>query len=140
MADIAFYHLETQGLEVAMPKLLERVISSGLKASVRIANPELLDSLNKALWSYDPLSFLPHGSKKSGNPERQPIYLSSETENQNGATVLLLVNDAENDGFEDYERCLLMFEGIHIFEKAICATVFDIGAGFAGLVNQPVSS
>lgn len=111
MADIAFYHLETQGLEVAMPKLLDRVYSSGLRSVVRISNPELLDNLSKALWTYEPLSFLPHGSKKSGRGERQPIYLTTETDNPNEATILLLVNDAENVGFEAYDRCLLMFEG-----------------------------
>ena len=42
MTDVSFYHLQRQSLDRALPKLLERVLASSLKALVRSDNPELL--------------------------------------------------------------------------------------------------
>lgn len=111
MSEVSFYQLQLQPLEVALPKLLARVLDAGLRAVIRVASAERLDSLDQALWSEDPDSFLAHGSKDTPQPESQPIYLTLEEDNPNEAGVLVLVDGRMSDDLTGYERCLYMFDG-----------------------------
>lgn len=111
MTDHSFYHLQRQPLEAALPKLLERVRSAGLRAVVRAASDEQVQNLNKLLWTYDPGGFLPHGAKADGNPAEQPIFLTITDENPNEAKVLVLVDGADSEDVSGYDRCLYLFDG-----------------------------
>lgn len=111
MSEVSFYQLQRQPLEVALPKLLGRVLDAGLRAVIRVASAERLDSLDQALWSEDPNSFLAHGSKDTPQPENQPIYLTLEEDNPNHADVLVLVDGQMSDDLTGYDRCLYMFDG-----------------------------
>ena len=66
--------------------------------------PERIEALNTLLWTYDPASFLAHGTSKDGRPEDQPIYLTTEDENPNEAEVLVLLDGREVPGLSDYDR------------------------------------
>lgn len=111
MAEIGFYHLQSVGLEQALPRLLERVLERGLRAVVLAGSAERVEALNRALWTYGRDSFLPHGSRADGFADEQPIYLTERLERPNGATVLVLVDGAEVEDLSDFERCLDLFDG-----------------------------
>ena len=111
MTDIGFYHLTRSPLERALPKLLEKVRASGARAVVMAGSDERVEALNAALWTYDPGSFLPHGTAKDGAPEEQPIWLTTEDANPNGATVLVLTDGAASANVGAFARCLDMFDG-----------------------------
>ena len=111
MSDVSFYHLTRQPLERALPKLLERVVGSDLKAVVRVGGEERLAALDSLLWTYTPDSFLPHGTAKSGHADIQPVYLTMGDENPASAEVLMLVDGVEADDVADFARCLYMFDG-----------------------------
>lgn len=111
MAAIQFYHLLTTPMERALPKLLEKAHGSGARLLVVAGNEERVDYLNNLLWSYDPGSFLPHGSAKDGHDEQQPIYLSTETKAPNQARMLLTTDGIVPDSPEDFDRILDMFDG-----------------------------
>ncbi|TDI58283.1 MAG: DNA polymerase III subunit chi [Alphaproteobacteria bacterium] len=111
MTDISFYHLQRQPLERALPKLLERVVASSMKALVLADNEERVGMLNSTLWTYDQDSFLPHGSGKDGDAELQPIYLTVEEDNPNRANVLVLVDGGQHKDLAQFDRCLDMFDG-----------------------------
>ncbi len=87
---ITFYCLTQTPVEKALPRVLEKAVEAGLRAKIFVKNEERMEELNKALWTYHPQSFLPHGSAKEGQPDLQPIYISAINENENGATVLAL--------------------------------------------------
>lgn len=111
MTAIQFYHLTASPLERALPKLLEKIIGSGFRVSL-VAEPEArVEQLNQLLWTYDPGSFLPHGSAKDGSAEAQPIYLTTAIEAPNGANVLFVTNGAEVNSAEPFERVVDMFDG-----------------------------
>src|SRR5574338_770703 len=110
MTDIGFYHLQRTPLERALPKLLERVIGQGLRAVVIAGSEERVEALNTALWTYQDDSFLPHGSARDGNAEAQPIWLTVEDENPNGASVLVLTDGTDSADLERFERCVLLFD------------------------------
>lgn len=111
MTDVSFYHLQRDGLHVALPKLLERALEAGKRAVVRVAGEDAVGALDEALWTYRADSFLPHGTAKLGHTEMQPVYLTVEDDNPNGADVLVLTDGVMSDDIEGYERCLYMFDG-----------------------------
>ena len=113
MSRVDFYHLQNKRLEDVLPKLLEKVYAINKRAIVRIGNSERIEFLNSLLWTYDEQSFLPHGSKKDGAAEMQPIWLTSENDNPNGADFLFLTDGAEADieEVQQYERVFNIFDG-----------------------------
>ena len=111
MTEIGFYHLQQWPLDRALPKLLEKVLERGMRAVVIAGSEERVEALNTALWTYEPESFLPHGSARDGNAEAQPIWLTAEDENPNGAQVLFLTDGATSDRVPEYQLCIELFDG-----------------------------
>ena len=108
MAEFWFYHLERSELERALPPLLEKCLQRGWRAIVRGGADERLDALDATLWTYRDESFLPHGRDK---PERQPVLLTSQGGNPNGAQVVFLIDGADPGDLTGFERACLMFDG-----------------------------
>ncbi len=92
MTEVLFYHLQNAPLERVLPDLLERSLQRGWRAIVRAGSKERLDALNNTLWTYRDESFLPHGTLEDGPPELEPVFLTTEDDNPNGANVLFLVD------------------------------------------------
>lgn len=113
MSRVDFYHLQSQTLETVLPKLLEKAYETKKSIVVRIGNEERVEFLNGLLWTYSDQSFLPHGSKKDGNAELQPIWLTSSTDNPNMASFLFLVDGASASVEEvaQFERVFNVFDG-----------------------------
>ena len=111
MSEIGFYHLLTTPLERALPRLLERACSQGHRIVIRAASSERVEHLNALLWTYDEASFLPHGSARDGNPANQPIWLTHQPENPNGASMLVLIDGVTADDLTLYARCADLFDG-----------------------------
>jgi DNA polymerase-3 subunit chi len=112
VAEVSFYHLQRVGLDRALPKLLEKALERGLRVLVRAGSEDRIEALNTALWTYDPDSFLPHGSKADGNADKQPIYLTADAaENPNAATMLVLVDGIAADDVASFARVLDVFDG-----------------------------
>jgi DNA polymerase III subunit chi len=108
---VDFYHLQTSNLERALPALLERVIAAGKRAVVMAASDERVEALANHLWTYNPNSWLPHGSSKDGFDAEQPVWLTDTEENPNGASVLVLTDGMAAQFMGAFERCLDMFDG-----------------------------
>ena len=113
MSRIDFYHLQKQNLEDVLPKLVEKAYETGAKIKIKVGNEARVEFINSLLWTYNDESFIPHGSKKDGFAKEQPIWLSSENDNPNEATLLFLI-DGANIAIEDikkYERIFNIFDG-----------------------------
>ena len=113
MTEVSFYHLQSEPLERALPRLLEKVLERGFRVVVRGRSEETLELLDDSLWTFRADSFLPHARAGEGiDPTEQPVFLTLEADqNANGANVLVLVEDAPANDLESYERCLYMFDG-----------------------------
>jgi DNA polymerase III subunit chi len=111
MTEVSFYHLERTPLKVALPKILEKAHSAGMRTVVIAGSEEHIAELNTALWTYDPDSFLPHGTGEDGLAADQPIYLTTHDENPNAATVLALVDGVDVPDFGKFNRVLDLFDG-----------------------------
>lgn len=109
--EVLFYHLEHQPLDRVLPMLLEKTIERGWRAVVQAGSRERLDALDTALWTYRDDSFLAHGMAKDGPGERQPIFLTDKWETPNGAGVRFMVDGAEPQSFDGFERIVFLFDG-----------------------------
>lgn len=112
--EILIYDLNLGSLqadsEKPLGKLLEKVIEKGNRVLFLCNDEEELDYFDKALWTYEQLSFLMHGSKKTQSIKsiikEIPIYLSFDMDdialNPNGANILLIASDKL--ALDDYHK------------------------------------
>ena len=111
MTEVRFYHLQRSTLEAALPVMLEKTVERGQRAVVMAGSEERIEVLNAHLWTFAERSFLPHGSKRDGAAERQPIWLTPNDENPNGAQVLFLTDGAASAHVADFTLCVELFDG-----------------------------
>jgi DNA polymerase-3 subunit chi len=116
VAETLFYHLERRTMEDVLPGLLERTRERNFRALLRVGSAERMETLDAHLWTYSEQTFLAHGTAAEGYPSHQPIYLTTEEENPNGAEVLFLVGGAlpadwTAPALGAFARIVLLFEG-----------------------------
>jgi len=111
MTEFSFYQLLHTSLEQALPKILEKVRELDLRAVVVVGSGARVDSLSQVLWTYDPATFLAHGTARDGHPGDQPIWLTEHDENPNGAEVVVVADGATVASPERYRRCIEIFDG-----------------------------
>ena len=110
MTDIRFYQLLATPLEAALPKLLEKATSQGMRACIATGTAERAQALDAALWIYAADSFLPHGRAPASGAD-QPIWLAPNIENPNGAALLVTLDGQQPERFEDWKMVCDMFDG-----------------------------
>ena len=112
MSEVRFHHLERRRVDQALPGLLELAMQEGRRVVVRASSDEMVAALNERLWTYDDASFLPHGAAGDGDPMTQPIFLTSEADNPNAATMLVRLSGAEASPADNaFDLIILMFDG-----------------------------
>jgi len=111
MTEIRFYHLQKQTLDQALPQILNKALSAGHRIIVKLPDIQSVERMNTHLWTYNPDSFLPHGSNKDGYAEDQPIWLTDKDENPNGATVMISASGAVAKTPGNYDLCCEILDG-----------------------------
>jgi DNA polymerase-3 subunit chi len=111
VTEIGFYHLQRGGVSDTLPRLLEKAVEAGFRILVRAPSQAEAEALSKLLWTYDPASFLPHGTQSDGWPAEQPIYLTAGDDNPNGADLVCQLGGAEAASIGDFRRALDLFDG-----------------------------
>jgi len=112
VTEILFYHLVRQPIERVLPALLEKSLERGWRVVVQAASEERLEALDAHLWTFRDESFLPHGTWREGEPHEQPILLTVNDDNPNGAAVRFLIEGAPVPADADsYQRIVLLFDG-----------------------------
>jgi len=109
--EVLFYHLEHQPLERVLPGLIERSLERGWRVVVQAGSEERLEALDSVLWTYKEDSFLPHGRSRDGHADRQPVYLTTDDDNPNGANVRFLVDGTEAKDSAGYIRLVYLIDG-----------------------------
>lgn len=113
MSEVWFYHLTESALEAALPPLLGKCAQRGWRVLLWGGEMARLDHLDRALWTYDDASFLAHGLAGGENDSSQPVLLTGDGANGNGAQVLVMIDRAEAtpEVIAGYERAIMMFDG-----------------------------
>jgi DNA polymerase III subunit chi len=112
MTEMLFYHLKGQSLEQVLPTLLQKSLERGWRVVVQASSDERVDALDAHLWTWRDDAFLPHGTSRDPEAAEQPIVLTADADNPNGATVRFLVDGANLAAdATGYERVVLLFDG-----------------------------
>jgi len=109
--EVRFYHLTRTTLEAALPQLVRKVLERGLRAVIKAGNADRVEALTTLLWTFDQAAFLPHGNAKDGNADHQPVFLTTEDTNPNGASVLFLVDGQTSGDAGRYTLVADLFDG-----------------------------
>jgi DNA polymerase-3 subunit chi len=112
MTEMLFYHLKGQTFEQVLPALLQKSLERGWRVVVQASSDERVDALDAHLWTWRDDAFLPHGTSRDSEAAEQPIVLTADVDNPNGATVRFLVDGANLAADAAvYERVVLLFDG-----------------------------
>ncbi len=114
MTETLFYHLERRSLDDVLPGLLEKTLERGWRAVVRADSSERADAIDSLLWTYNDQTFLAHAQSGDGDAKRQPVLITVEDENPNGANVLFCVGGSAPSSWgavNGLTRVVLMFDG-----------------------------
>jgi DNA polymerase III subunit chi len=112
MTEILFYHLQNQPLERVLPTLLEKSLERGWRVVVQAASEERVEALDAHLWTFRDDSFLPHSTWRDADTREQPILLTVNDDNPNGAGVRFLLDGSPvPSDAAAYERIVLLFDG-----------------------------
>ena len=114
MTETLFYHLERRALEDVLPGMVEKSLERGWRAVIKTESSERSDALDSLLWTYDDNSFLAHAQSGDGDPGRQPVLITVEDENPNGAQILFCVGGAEPSDWQSLSalaRVVILFDG-----------------------------
>ena len=112
MTEILFYHLKGQTLEQVLPPLLQKSLERGWRVVVQASSDERVEALDAYLWTWRDDAFLPHGTCRDPDTAEQPIVLTANNENPNGATVRFMVDGANlTADAGNYQRIVLLFDG-----------------------------
>ena len=109
--EVWFYHLESTGLDQALPELLQKTLQRGWRALVRTPDPARIEHLDGWLWSYRDDAFLAHGLATEPMADRQPVLLTAGEENPNGARLGIVEQEDSAGALDGFERCLVLFDG-----------------------------
>lgn len=111
MTEILFYHLTERTLDQVLPGLLEKSLSRDWKVVVQLGSESQVEQLDEHLWTYRDESFLAHGCLRNGSEALQPIWLTTEDDNPNGAKIRFFSGGAQIDEPSAYDRIVYMFDG-----------------------------
>jgi len=140
MTEIVFYHLKGQTLEQVLPSLLQRSLERGWRVTVQGSTDERISALDAHLWTWRDDAFLPHGTWRDAGAAEQPILLTVNDENPNGAAVRFLVESAAMPGDPSaYQRVVLLFndDDPEAVEQARVRWTAAKAAGFEVTYWQP---
>ena len=74
---------------MGLPRLLEKILKSESRAVVQTMSYERVEMISNFLWTHDPDSFIPHGTRSEGNFQYQPVWITAEEENPNPNSIPL---------------------------------------------------
>jgi len=111
MTEVRFYHLLKTPQDVALPQIALKAWQAGGRVVVKCADDAQAALLNDALWNFRGDSFLPHGTRDDGNAELQPVWLTANDDNPNGARTLLVATGCTSDQLGAYDLCCLFLDG-----------------------------
>lgn len=109
--EINIYQTTEGQLISVIVRLLEKAHLSGYNCLFFSHILERVEIVDKTLWTFSTNSFIPHGSKKLGFIDKQPIYLTNEYENPNNSEILIIVDSFDYSKFnKNFKKIMMVFE------------------------------
>ncbi len=91
-------------------RLLRKAVRLGSRVAVTATTPALSE-LDRALWTFEPLEFIPHLMRRAGQPVAPrhavtPVWLVERAADAPHPDVLLNLGEAVPEGFERFARVI----------------------------------
>ncbi len=90
MTRLEFHPLPGEKRARELAALVERLYREGRRVVIWVADPGRLQILDDYLWTFEKLAFIPHGVPVGGGGVDEPVALTAEPVNPNGADVLVV--------------------------------------------------
>ena len=107
---VDFYHLTAQPLDRVLPQIAEKVLATGARLLVVVADDDERVRLDRHLWTYSPESFLPHARLGAGDDAAQPVLLAPDLNAANGAKNVALADGVWRPDALDFDRAFHFFD------------------------------
>lgn len=106
MTEVAFHFNAPDKISYAC-RLLRKAVGSGARVVVT-AEPDLLDRLDPALWTFSALDFIPHATDRQPRAmvDASPVVLLRSVLDAPHQAVLLNLGEEVPEGFERFERLI----------------------------------
>ena len=116
MPRVDFYRLTRDPVERVLPALATRVLGNGDRLLVVAASAMQRQAIDEALWTLNPVSFLPHGHAGSPDEAIEPVLISGTLEPPppNRASHLAIADGEWRDAALEFERTFLLFDNSRI--------------------------
>ena len=112
MARVDFYRLTRDPVERVLPALATRILANGDRLLVVAASAMKRQTIDEALWTLNPASFLPHGNAGSPDEAIEPSLLAGTLDPSppNSATHIALADGEWREEALAFERIFLLFD------------------------------
>ena len=136
--EVNFYNIANHNFDKIFPRLVEMIIARpALKSSgtnkVHIIAKDLIqmEYLDRLLWTYSQLSFLPHATENDNESSLQIVYISySNSANLNSSNIVINLNEELTQSYfeelyrkknpgTDIERLILVYNDDEVLEKQL---------------------
>lgn len=107
---VDFYQLAGTPLDEVVATLARKVLESGERLLVVMADEGALARLDRMLWDQGEADFLAHGITGGGEDSKQPILLSTTPDPANGARNLLMADGEWREAALTFERAFHLFD------------------------------
>ena len=107
---VDFYHLTAQPLDRVLPQIAEKVLATGARLLVVVADDDERVRLDRHLWTYSPEGFLPHAQLGAGDDAAQPVLLAPDLNAANGAKNVALADGVWRPDALDFDRAFHFFD------------------------------
>jgi DNA polymerase-3 subunit chi len=84
-------------------KLVRKAYKNGYKAYVRTENEQEMNQLDKLLWTFSELDFIPHTLLESEN-EQEPVIIGMIGHEGDSRTVLINLSTKLTENYSSYSR------------------------------------
>jgi DNA polymerase-3 subunit chi len=109
MTDVEFHTGVSDKLGFAC-RLLRKAAARGARVVVH-ADARGAAALDKLLWTFDPLAFVPHARAGSKAPAATPIWIVERLADAPHHAVLVNLHEDVAEGFETFERLIEVVGG-----------------------------
>jgi DNA polymerase III subunit chi len=116
---VDFYQLGSMPLHQAAGSLARKVLESGGRLLLVMADEGALARLDRLLWDLQETEFLPHGVAGGAEDARQPVLLSTTPDPVNGARNILLADGEWREAALAYDRAFHLFDGSRLEEARL---------------------
>nr|CRH06616.1 putative DNA polymerase III, chi subunit [Candidatus Magnetococcus massalia] len=100
---VRFYQLATDTRERALLKIVHKVYGLKMRCCLVAESAEQAKWVDDHLWRYPPDSFLPHGMAHEEMATEQPILISDQPQDSNGATVVVMLGSQPLEKLEQFD-------------------------------------